>query len=125
MTTAAPLLLEAAIRKACPGVECLRDKCVFDPNRKWRFDLAWPAAMVAVEIHGSVWARGRHTRGGGFIRDREKINAAGILGWCVLEFSTDVLEREWGRCVDEVVDCIQARLLTTTQKENLHGTTSR
>jgi very-short-patch-repair endonuclease len=108
-TTAAPLLLEAAIRKACPSVECVREYA-FHPTRKWRLDLAWPAAMTAVEIHGSVWTQGRHTRGGGFVRDREKMNAAGRLGWSVYEVSTDVLEKDWGRVVDEIVDLIRTRL---------------
>ncbi len=57
----------------------------FHATRKWRFDLAWPAEMLAVEVHGGVWTGGRHTRGAGFVRDREKMNEAVLLGWRVLE----------------------------------------
>ena len=57
----------------------------FHPERMWRFDLAWVDAQVAVEIHGGVFAFGHHTRGKGFLDDREKIGTAITLGWKVLE----------------------------------------
>lgn len=59
----------------------------FHPKRKWRFDLAWPVAFIAVEIEGGVWVQGRHNRGKGFLNDIEKYNTATILGWKVLRFS--------------------------------------
>lgn len=60
----------------------------FHPIRRWRFDLGWPSQKVAVEVHGAVYARGRHTRGLGFEGDREKMNEAQLQGWTVLEYST-------------------------------------
>lgn len=57
----------------------------FHPERKWRFDLAWVEVRVAVEVHGGIHSGGRHTRGAGFERDREKMNEAQLLGWLVLE----------------------------------------
>ena len=56
---------------------------VFAPPRKWRFDFAWPGAMVAVEVEGGVWTSGRHTRGSGFLADCEKYEAAHRFGWTV------------------------------------------
>jgi hypothetical protein len=53
----------------------------FHPTRKWRFDYAFPHAMVALEIEGGSWINGRHNRGTGFLRDMEKYNEAGLLGW--------------------------------------------
>jgi len=61
----------------------------FHPKRRWRFDLANPSQRLAVEIHGSVWAGGRHTRGKGFTEDRIKVNTATLMGWRVLEFTTE------------------------------------
>lgn len=61
----------------------------FHVKRRWRFDFAWPAHKLAVEIEGSVWTQGRHTRGGGFIADLQKYNIAAIEGWTVLRFSTE------------------------------------
>ena len=58
-----------------------REWC-FDESRRWRFDFAWPAAKVAVEIDGDVH-RLKHR----FSSDREKGNAATIAGWRVLHFS--------------------------------------
>lgn len=60
----------------------------FCPDRKWRFDFAFPDHKVAVECEGGVWTRGRHTRPIGFINDCEKYNKATVLGWKVFRFTT-------------------------------------
>jgi hypothetical protein len=52
--------------------------------RKWAFDLAWPEHLLAVEIEGGVWTRGRHVRGKGFLADIEKYDEAVIRGWRLL-----------------------------------------
>lgn len=57
----------------------------FAPPRRWRFDVAWPAWLVAVEVNGGVWVAGRHSRGAGQIKDFEKLNQAQLLGWCVIQ----------------------------------------
>lgn len=56
----------------------------FHPTRKWRFDAAFPSAMVAVEFQGGAWTGGRHTRGKGFEADCEKLSTAASMGWRVL-----------------------------------------
>jgi len=55
--------------------------------RRWRFDLAWPTAMLAVEVEGGLWIRGRHNRPLGYMRDLEKYNTAANMGWRVLRFT--------------------------------------
>jgi hypothetical protein len=57
------------------------------PGRRWRFDFAWPAYMVAAECEGGTWSGGRHTTGTGFEKDAEKYNAATVLGWRVVRFT--------------------------------------
>lgn len=57
----------------------------FHDERRWRFDLAWPHSKTAVEIHGGLFRFGHHSRGKGFLDDREKIGEAQRLGWKVLE----------------------------------------
>lgn len=56
----------------------------FHPERRWRFDLAWPALRVAVEVDGGAWVGGRHTSGAGFEADCEKLSVAAANGWRVL-----------------------------------------
>jgi hypothetical protein len=56
----------------------------FHDSRDWRFDYAWPAERIALEVEGGVWTGGRHTRGAGFMADIEKYNAASTIGWRVL-----------------------------------------
>jgi very-short-patch-repair endonuclease len=63
----------------------------FDPNRRWRFDFAWPTESLAVEVEGGSWTRGgsRHTSPAGFAADCEKYNRATLAGWRVLRVTTD------------------------------------
>jgi hypothetical protein len=56
----------------------------FHCARRWRFDYAWTAHYVALEVEGGVWSEGRHTRGSGFVGDMEKYNEAALAGWRVL-----------------------------------------
>ena len=72
----------------------------FHPSRRWRFDWAWPAAKLAVEIDGGQWVRrgGRHNSD----KDREKLNAAAVLGWRVLRFSGGMLRRDPAGCIKTV-----------------------
>lgn len=64
-------------------------------SRQWRFDFAWPAFMLAVEIDGYVVRRipgvgnvvmGGHATIDGIRSDIDKGNAAILLGWSVLHF---------------------------------------
>ena len=61
----------------------------FHPKRKWRADFHIVGKMILVEVEGGVWSGGRHTRGKGYIGDMEKYNAAVVMGYQVLRFSTD------------------------------------
>lgn len=57
--------------------------------KDWRFDFAWPHALLAVEVEGGTWSKGRHVRGQGYASDCEKYNAAQLHGWTVLRFTTE------------------------------------
>ena len=60
----------------------------FSAPRRWRFDIAWPSKMLALEIEGGVHSRGRHTRPIGYEKDCEKYNSALVLGWHVLRVTS-------------------------------------
>ncbi len=61
----------------------------FHPKRKWRADFHIVDKKILVEVEGGVWSNGRHTRGKGYIGDMEKYNAAVVMGYQVLRFSTE------------------------------------
>ena len=61
----------------------------FHPKRKWRADFHLVGKKILVEVEGGIWSGGRHTRGKGYIGDMEKYNAATMMGFQVLRFSTD------------------------------------
>ncbi len=75
----------------------------FHPDRKWRFDYAWPELKVALEIEGGIWVRGRHNRGIGMINDMVKYNSAAILGWRILRYTPQNISRS----VDDVAQLLQ------------------
>lgn len=62
-------------------------ECRFHPTRQWRFDFAWPAHGIAVEVEGGTYSGGRHVRGRGFEQDCDKYNEAAAMGWTVLRFT--------------------------------------
>ena len=61
----------------------------FHPDRKWRADFHLIDKKILVEIEGGIWSGGRHTRGKGYLGDMEKYNAATMMGFQVIRFSTD------------------------------------
>ncbi len=76
------------------GLPTPQTEFVFHATRKWRFDYAWPEPhKVAVEIEGGIWNRGAHVRGGHFISDMEKYNAATKDGWKVFRFTPQQLKK--------------------------------
>ena len=65
----------------------------FYPGRRWRIDFAIVDLKIGIEIEGGVWSNGRHTRGKGFVDDMEKYNAAATLGWVILRFTPQDLNK--------------------------------
>ena len=76
----------------------------FHPERKWRFDFAWPEKMIAIECEGGIWSGGRHTRGIGFINDCEKYNEATILGWRILRVTTSTTAKDLQKYLNKLLD---------------------
>jgi very-short-patch-repair endonuclease len=70
----------------------------FSNERNWRFDFAFLDApcvhgrRIAVEIEGGTHARGRHNRASGYEKDIEKYNAAALMGWIVLRYTTAMVK---------------------------------
>lgn len=85
------LLLMGLLRPhGIPEPKC---ELLFDPVRKWRFDFAWPAQKVALEIDGGLFSEGAHTRGLALIKQMEKQNAAVLAGWRILRYTPQQLTK--------------------------------
>jgi hypothetical protein len=91
------------------GVPEPRREYRFAPPRLWRFDFAWPALLLAVEVEGGVWLRnaGRHTRPLGYQADLRKYNAAAMAGWLLLRYSERDIHN--GKAAKEIGLVIDAR----------------
>jgi len=77
-----PTLFHAVLRAASLPIPEAEYR--FAPPRRWRFDYAWPASKVALEVQGGVWTGGRHSRGAAMLKEWEKLNTAAGLGWRML-----------------------------------------
>ena len=95
-------IVEAYFREV--GLPAPTFEHTFAPPRKWRFDIAWPAWGVALEVEGGVFTGGRHSRGAGMVKDMEKYNTAAIHGWTVLRCMPTTL------CMNETVTMVDAAL---------------
>ncbi len=75
----------------------------FHPDRRWRFDVAFPRYRVAVEVDGGQWMSGggRHNTNA----DREKLNTAAMHGWLVLRVSPSMLAMP-----ERIIDMIEQTL---------------
>jgi very-short-patch-repair endonuclease len=81
----------------------------FHPERKWRFDFAWPDLKVAVEIHGGGFVRGGHNRGRGMMNDCEKIRAAHAMGWIVMPVASVELDERPAQVMEDIIDALNTR----------------
>jgi very-short-patch-repair endonuclease len=82
----------------------------FSMPRRWRFDLAWPEHLLAVEIDGGGYVNGRHSRGKGMDNDCEKFAIAMIMGWRVLRVTPTHVQN------GQAIQWIQSLLTPVRQK---------
>ncbi len=116
-------VLEGLIKDICRvlGVEA-EYEYRFHPVRKWRFDVAFPEAMVAVEIEGGVWSYGRHNRAATFLRDMEKYNEATMAGWSILRYTWKDVES--GAIVEPICKTILRKKAVTCDETGTAGNMS-
>ena len=77
----------------------------FAKPRRWRFDYAWPAQKVALEVNGGrfAFAGGRHASEG----DYDKLRRAAALGWRVIPCSPQTLRDRPGYVIQDVRDALR------------------
>ena len=90
----------------------------FHPVRRWRFDHANPEYKVAIEYEGGIWTGGRHTRGTGYKNDCDKYNAAQVLGWRVLRYTTSHTLEQVLADIVEIDKQLLRRPKATIEKNN-------
>lgn len=93
------------IQMELAGLPAPQREYLFHKKRRWRFDLAWPALLIAVEVEGGIWVGGRHVRGEGYEADCEKYNEAQLAGWMVLRFTPGMIKR--GKAGDVIEKAIR------------------
>ena len=76
----------------------------FHPSRMWRADFHLKGKKILVEVEGGIWSNGRHTRGKGYLGDLEKYNAATMMGYQVIRFSTEQVKS--GSAIEQIFKLI-------------------
>lgn len=62
-----------------------------------------PEIKTLLEVEGGVFTgNSRHTRGSGFSNDCEKYNTASILGWTLIRYTTQQIQKEPARIVKDI-----------------------
>lgn len=97
------LVVAIALAKLPP----LEREYLFDPTRKWRFDLAAVADRVGIEVEGGSWSAGRHVRGRGFEEDARKYNAAAVAGWRLIRVTGAMVQS--GEALDTIAAALASR----------------
>lgn len=59
----------------------------------YRWDFAFPEAMILIEIQGGTWMKGQsgHKSGTGIERDCRKSNLANLNSYCQLNFTSNMI----------------------------------
>jgi hypothetical protein len=91
------------------GIPAPTYEYAFHPVRKWRFDIAWPTALVYLEVDGGIWISGGHNRGAQILKDWEKRNTASGFGWRGLwcqpkDLCTDAMARQIKNAINSTGD---------------------
>lgn len=73
--------------------EHCRKEYRFTTDRDWRFDFAWPEQKVAVEVDGFGFGHQAQQR---LAHNHEKQNAAVLMGWRVLRYTSRCLGSKAG-----------------------------
>lgn len=78
----------------------------FHPKRRWRLDFAFPLHRLGVEIDGGLWLeKGGHTTGKGYQGDRDKDEAALLMGWRIYRCTPQTVKS--GRAVQTIIELLK------------------
>lgn len=88
----------------------------FHPTRRWRLDFSYPGPKVGIEVQGGIFIRGKHSRGVGLIKDYEKLNAAQLMGWIVLQFTPEQMRS--GYFSIHVREALSARMPQRSKRQS-------
>jgi len=100
MSELSPLETELLNQITAYGLPLPATEYHFHPERKWRFDFAYPSRKIGIEVEGGTWVQGRHSQGAGFEKDCEKYNQAALMGWIVLRYTGAMIAD--GRAIHEL-----------------------
>lgn len=87
----------------------IRERIAAADLQDWRFDMAYVAHKLAVEVDGGTWMEGGggHNTGSGYERDRNRDGKLMTLGWRTLRVTPRHIEN--GRAVEWIASLLSKR----------------
>jgi len=79
----------------------------FMPDRRFRFDWAFVAHKVGIEVDGGLWLRVGHAHPGNILKEMVKFNFAAAAGWRVFRFTPEMLRADPVACCELVRQALQ------------------
>ena len=77
------------------------------PGRRYRWDFAWTAQKLLVEVQGCIWKKGGHSTGTGITRDAEKLNLATLAGFrCIAVTPEQIRSGEALRWIQKALEAV-------------------
>lgn len=117
-------MIELLAAIATAGLPTPIPEFVFDPMRKWAFDLAWPYLFVAFEREGGTYVKtrcscgkaytsfkSRHHDRKGLENDCLKYNAAAVAGWLVVRATPQIIKS--GSALASIAQALRSRAKMT------------
>jgi hypothetical protein len=84
----------------------------WEGGRKWKADLCWPDVRVLVEVEGIYGGKSRHRTTSGYHEDCNKYNAASLLDYTLLRYTSRHLATDEGAklAAEEIVGLIRRKM---------------
>lgn len=81
----------------------------FHPTKKYRADFFLPAFNLLIEVEGGTKGKSRHTSHDGYSKDLQKYNAAQLLGFSRLAYTTEQVRT--GVAIQDIKQFIEIQMI--------------
>lgn len=99
------------ILRTIKGIDWATEHKFAYPKSQWRIDFADPRLKIGIEVEGGIYMgrsmkcntcgdlrskkkTGRHTSGAGYEKDCEKYNAARLMGWDIMRYTSNHIKQK-------------------------------
>lgn len=74
--------------------------------KTYKVDFVIVELALCIEVQGGQWQGGRHQRGAGYAEDRRRVRDLTLMGWTVMEFTTDDIKNRLWQTIEEIKEMV-------------------